>query len=567
MECEVVGYVCPVSVGPRGVESLARWGVRRSPILCRCAAYLAALCVAAPFVYHLARGSAAYLGLFEDDYFYYSMVADKLAALGKLTFDETTLTNGFHPLWFLVLLVLRLVAGGLNGVFYVLLAILFLVSMVATYELSRAYASSLGASRALAPAVALVHCVATDALLASGMETAVDVPLLLWFLLEVSRPDPLTPRRAAKLGGVASLAVLARLDIALAVAMLAVAWLVLARPTLEKAWRAVLSFCAAGVAVPLYGAFNLLAFGSVLPMSALAKQLVKRRGINLPYAYCAAFSTPYGRLNGLTLALGVGALIVLWRRLSQGQEAPRAEALVAGGLGLAFTAIFFVINTLSGWVFFAWYAYPIAAAQVSALTFIGIVVAPWIAAAWRARVTAGLAAVAAGLAVFQGLEYFVTRGPLWSVEDNGLLTMSITLAKEMQGRDGVFGMGAVGGFAAYMLQRPLVQLEGLVADRAMIEHVRHEDDLRPVLRDYHVDYLVVTLATVSLEKRDGCYTITQPNAEWAGRRTAKMRGDICAEPIAHFATRLPRHPWSAFSSLDTYVFDVRDARWRSSPGG
>jgi hypothetical protein len=123
-------------------------------------------------------------------------------------------------------------------------------------------------------------------------------------------------------------------------------------------------------------------------------------------------------------------------------------------------------------------------------------------------------------------------------------------------------MGAIGGFATYLLEKPVVQLEGLVADRAMVEHVRLEDELGTVLKKYGVDYLVVSLHRATLDRHDGCYRVTQPNAEWSGRRVARMSGDLCSEPIIHFTTRLPVRPWSCFSTLETFVFDLRGARWR-----
>jgi hypothetical protein len=107
---------------------------RYLPALCRLAAYIASFLVAAPFVYHLARGSDAYLGLLEDDYFYYAIIADNLVSNGRITYDGVTLTNGFHPLWFAVIVLLRAVCGGLGFTFYVALTLLFVISMIATYE-------------------------------------------------------------------------------------------------------------------------------------------------------------------------------------------------------------------------------------------------------------------------------------------------------------------------------------------------------------------------------------------------------------------------------------------------
>ena len=121
-----------------------RWA-RASAIACRVLAYAAAALIAAPLLYHLAHGSRAYLGLFEDDFFYYTIIADKLATLGKLTFDGLTRTNGFHPMWFGVIWILRVLTGSVGTAFFALLAFLLFGLMVASYELSCRLARSLGA--------------------------------------------------------------------------------------------------------------------------------------------------------------------------------------------------------------------------------------------------------------------------------------------------------------------------------------------------------------------------------------------------------------------------------------
>jgi hypothetical protein len=162
-----------------------------------------------------------------------------------------------------------------------------------------------------------------------------------------------------------------------------------------------------------------------------------------------------------------------------------------------------------------------------------------------------------------GVRYFLDHGPRWSVGDNTLLSMSYGLAERVRGREGLFAMGAVAGVVTYVLEKPVLQLEGLVADRFMVEHVRREDSLAEVLRKYKADYLVVSLASTRAQRRDGCYLVTQPHPEWAGDRTAKMRGEICVEPIEHFHTTRGVNAWSRFPTLETMVWDLRGARWRS----
>jgi hypothetical protein len=544
--------------GSRNVSDAFRrgadWLGRRSAALSRAAAYTASFLVAAPFLYHLANGSTAYLGLLEDDYFYYAIIADKLVTLGRLTYDGTTLTNGFHPLWFGVLVALRAAFGRFGPAFYVALTAVSVASMIVTYELGRRFARELGASASFAPAAAAIYSVGTAQLLIIGMEAVLAVPLCLWLLLEVARGSSPTPRHAARLGAIASLAILARLDLALAVALLIVGFVLLVRPPLATFRRLLGAFCAGGFLVPLYAAANLVFFGSPFPISMLAKGLWTGAGFNIKYAQIVALGTVYGPTIALVLPLGLIALCLLLRSDAR----PRPAARFAGGLTLVFAFAFFGLNALSGWTFFGWYAYPIATAVLAALVFIAEWGAPLLRSApARAIAVACLVALAPALAA----RYYLEHGPRWSISDNTLLAMSYDLADRLQGREGLFAMGAVAGMATYALDKPVLQLEGIVADRRLVEHIRHEDSLDAVLREYRVNYLIVTLANVRAELVDGCYLITQPNAEWAGERTAKMRGEICAEPVEHFVTPKGANAWSRFPATETLVWDLRGAGW------
>jgi hypothetical protein len=41
-----------------------------------------------------------------------------------------------------------------------------------------------------------------------------------------------------------------------------------------------------------------------------------------------------------------------------------------------------------------------------------------------------------------------------------------------------------------------------------------------------------------------------------------MRGEICAEPVEHFFTPQGTNPWSIFPTIETLVWDVRNAPWK-----
>jgi hypothetical protein len=291
-----------------------------------------------------------------------------------------------------------------------------------------------------------------------------------------------------------------------------------------------------------------------MPISAEAKRLIVDWGFSITYARAVATSTVYGASVALLLPIGMIALALLIR------SAPteRVAARCAGGLAIVYLFIFFGINALSGWIFFGWYAFPFAPATVAALTFVWL---RW-ASLLNKPMQVALTLVCLAIGPVLGARYFIQHGPGWSMGDNGLAAMSVQLAQETRGLDGLFAMGAIAGFATYMMDKPVFQAEGLVADRDLVNHIRHEDSLGDVLKEYQVDYLIVSAFVGSIKPSNGCYALTQPSVEWAGTRTAKMRGEICAEPIRHFVTKGGGHSYSVFPELETFVWDLQNASWR-----
>ena len=100
-------------------------------------------------------------------------------------------------------------------------------------------------------------------------------------------------------------------------------------------------------------------------------------------------------------------------------------------------------------------------------------------------------------------------------------------------------MGDRSGTVGYLIGSPLVQLEGLVGDRAFYEKLKAGPPLADVLRDYKIDYYVAT----GLPREHGCYLAREPSQ--AGPLSPTMRGRLCAEPVAVFEN----------SGFETQIFD------------
>jgi hypothetical protein len=88
-------------------------------------------------------------------------------------------------------------------------------------------------------------------------------------------------------------------------------------------------------------------------------------------------------------------------------------------------------------------------------------------------------------------------------------------------------MGDRSGTPGYMVSSPMIQLEGLMMDRAYLDRLRIQPPLDSVLRECG-KYYVSSEATFN----DGCYRTREPLQ--AGPDSARMIGIFCQQPIAIF---------------------------------
>jgi hypothetical protein len=94
------------------------------------------------------------------------------------------------------------------------------------------------------------------------------------------------------------------------------------------------------------------------------------------------------------------------------------------------------------------------------------------------------------------------------------------------------------------LHEPLIQLVGLVIDKAFLANIRAERPLAEVLHEYGVRYYI---ATNSVESH-GCWLTSEPLV--AGPDAPHMRGTFCMKPVAEF-------PHSGYNAV---IFDLATAR-------
>jgi len=415
--------------------------------------------------------------LFHDDAFYYLQTARNFAAGHGSSFDGLHRTNGYHPLWFLLLTaVTSLIRDDTALLRAVLLLQIGLVSAAAALLwrlLRRAHGATAGAT-----GVALVLGLpGTPTSLAMGMEGAALLVCLvaLWDVWS-ARPEAAGGRedRAgyALLGALCSAAALARLE-----AFVLVPAVVLAeRRRFRKHPAEVVSFLAIPIAtLMLYVGINLALFGAPLPISGAVKA-------------AAGTTAGWRKLDGL-LELPWPGLASLTQRM-----APGPGHLVQGLALLAAVACAFLagLGTRARWILCAfalwllsdvllmgsvepWNGVPLLLAVV-----LGAAVA---AERWprAARVLVAILAcavavrVAGSSAAGQGSYAPYRLAAAHWIREN----------VPADARVGSWNAGTL-GFAA---RRPVVNLDGLVNDRRYAVEVLRDHRLEPYLRRERIGWI------------------------------------------------------------------------------
>ena len=409
---------------------------------------------------------------FIDDAFYYLLIARHFAQQGIATFDGVNPTNGFHPLWMLLLAAMEMVLGPGTP------ALRELAAMKAT-ELAvgaAALAACLVAFarlRAATPlawgfmAMAVVLLVPGWSFFREGMETPLAATFLALALLAV------VERRAGLLAVALPLLFLARLDtLVFAIAPLAAAWWLQG----ERRWQPFVPLVAV---VAAYLAFNLATTGSATPISGQIKSSFPaitahwsflRDPIDaVPEAGWMSLVTAASLLQAC-VAVVAAAGLVAWHR--------RAAWAPVAAVALAIAALL-VANQL---LFQRWdkgvdpryLAFPYLLAAFA----LGTVVATRVPRAmpWLAGSALVACAVAWGSEMHRRAAERIDRTSHFQV-------MAMTRPGER------FAGTDIGAFA-FWLERPFVNLDGLVNNRRLQDAIR-DRRFADYLREMDVRYLAL----------------------------------------------------------------------------
>jgi hypothetical protein len=295
-----------------------------------------------------------------DDGYYYLDVAANVAELGRSTFDGITATNGYQPLWMLVLAGLaRIVGTEPHSLFIASCALIYAIACIAPL-LAWVWQRSTGRHFALCLAAGLaVVMIQQPVTFLEGMEPILMAPLALPLVMLIEREN-IDTKALLLVSALLAAAFLIRLD-SLALFVTTAIGLSLFNSLNERLSGSNLRTRLVRVAAVLsvfvvptviaYLAINQRLFGTPIPVSGLAKLIG-----GSSFSNWGIFGMFFDRWKSFAVLVAILLPLELVTRAFVGRPAPvfyRSLAIVAAAMLLQ--AIYYAV--FSAWNLWPWYAY------------------------------------------------------------------------------------------------------------------------------------------------------------------------------------------------------------------
>lgn len=494
----------------------------------------AVLTAAVPFLAGFAK-----LAYYQDDFFYYLQVARNLAEHHVSTFDGTTVTNGYHPLWLLVLTAAWLPANG--RLVFPLVALIVILGGAMTYRSANSLLHRIAAGSSVETLGATWITLFYLSLARTGMEVILTVPLGLMFLDYTYDGNYLKqPSGILRAGLFASVLVLSRLDAMLLILLYGILLLV-AEPSVQR-FKQALWFTAGMAPLFLYLLSNIIFFGTLDTVSSEAKHL--HDGLHLDSTAIHTLFSPFGLVAVAFLLPAIALLPIAGIALVRGRRSWPDSAASLMGAALLFPIFYFgILSVISDWRLWPWYRYPLVLSSAAALLALcrpktGQGASAESEAGPALRLAVHICVLALCTAFVLGLKKAPQNGDIYAI--------AVRLQQFARLHPGRYAMGDAAGTPAFLMEQPVVQLEGLMMDKSFLENIRGQRNLLDVLHDYRVRYYIALNAI----QHDGCRTVVEPRQ--AGRYSPHMTAKLCRPPAEEFYT----------GSYLVTVFDLGEATHR-----
>jgi len=491
---------------------------------CFLALYLAVL------LWRFATPGTLYLSYFTDDFFYYAKVASQIVCCKRSSFNGIQDTNGYHPLWLMVVSFEYWITGGGKAFFVAITgSIWFLVALTCLQMRAAQRVLKPSATAVVQPAL-LVSLTFMAVLARTGMEISIALFFLVmfWHRMQRTSLEQQTGLQAIASGVIASCAILGRIDACLAIfAYLLIGFVAPVSPRKHLVQRIAL-FSIGLLPVLAYAISNRLLFGTLLPISGIAKNL---KTTLFPSSSILERLFAHDPISVMFVWPSIAIMVFYAVRYRGSLLSPGGR--VRAAILLHPCLFFIILSFTSDWPVWTWYLYPLVpvAACLGPACCVDAAFLRWQPVQKLLPTATALICAIAMLNLARPNQAAVS-----------IYRAALAVQAFAHAHPGIYAMGDRAGTPAYLMDQPVLQLEGLMADLPYIKRIQNRADLVKTLQELGVHYYIATSPLPS--GRPGCYLVQEPSK--AGPHSPVMKGELCA-PTAILFTDGP---------IITTVFDL-----------
>ena len=455
------------------------------------------------------------LSSFTDDFFYYIKVAKNIVLGEGSTFNGIVQTNGYHPLWLIILTIFVKLAVLLDVEILIFIKLVIALIIFLSFYLFYKYATEYLTN--IFWRVLFVLFIYTWYATSSsfGMETIITIPLFLIFILSyLKNINPYL------IGLLISLTTLSRID---SIVIFLVFFGVESFYT-KFDFKRLTKIGLGLLPIPVYLLSNIYYFDSLIPVSGMAKSVLKITTLHSA-TFISLFEFYY-KFNYVYFGVFIYSVFNLYR-FKQFENTIKVFYITA----LISVPIYYLQTSLrSDWRLWFWYFYPLMLSVIMLAIPLNRIFVSYNDFNLKIKQLEFLqqSFILFALSVIS----LFTFNKLNNLNYDPIAVAGIKILDFEKNNPGIYAMGDRSGTVGYLLKSPLIQLEGLVMDTKYLNLLEKSSNIEDVLNKYNTSYYI---GTALKKNENNCYMVIEPLQSNGYSR--RVESQLCWEEVLRFTVK------------------------------
>ena len=452
---------------------------------------------------------------FTDDFYYYLTTARNTINLGFITFDGIFSTNGFQPLWFFIILFFKSLIQ--NDIFLntSIICIIFFFCFL-TYVNFKKFLLQSNYNDDQANFIAILISYLSLFFSKNGMEIGLAIFLFSMSILYLKKNIIL-------FSILSFFTFLSRLEIIFLYFVILLRELIFKKKIYEFDY--ILKLAILPLLLIIYVCLNIYFFQLPFPESGIAKSLVNEIKINKEtFSFLSENSYGMKFISLLFYVNCLGVFLLFSKKIRNFTK-----------LSIIAVCIFFISNSMrSAWPLWTWHFFLLSISTPLVLNDLMQIIK-----FKKIKILNHL------ISIFFVVVYFHLFTDSIHAKSDHIQNIAKKIESYYSNKNySIFAMGDMAGKTSYLLNKKLIQLEGLTSGPEMIKNLKNEKNLCDVLLDLKVD---VYFASKIVLKNNMIY-VEEPSINT--KNAKKMRGILKVKPKKIFKS----------NSVKIYAFEIKDKK-------